>query len=368
MLQPREEIKSIPEYVPGKSIDEIREKYCGKAHLARAMRIIKLASNENPLGPSPAAIAAYRKCSKKLHLYPRGSAPELVKKLAAKWKVKEKNLIIGNGSDEILDFAARAYLNKGDNALGASSTFSVYASTVQMAGANYKAQPLENFYYPLSSLLAFQNAKIIFICNPNNPTGTFYSNKEIFNFLKKAPKHTLVVLDMAYAEFICEKEPPLNRWIKRFPNLLCTRTFSKLYGLAGLRIGYGIASEEIISALKKIKPPFNSNYPAQMAAAAALEDNRFIEKTLKMVCEGRKRLTQRLQALGFEVLPSGANFICVRFGAKAAEFVAELESKGMVIRHLKSFGMPEWARITVGTKRENERLLELVNFSIFLKC
>ena len=353
MPQARREIESIPDYVPGKSIDEIREKY-------KLSHVTKLASNENPFGPSPMAIAAYKKCAPNLHLYPRGSAPELVKKLAAKWKVKEGNLIIGNGSDEILDLAARVYLNKGNSAAGAASTFSVYSSSTKIAGASYKAFPLENFCYPLDSLLNFKKAKIIFICNPNNPTGTYYPNRVIFDFLKKAPKNILVILDMAYAEFIGEKEPPLHKWIKQFPNLLCTRTFSKLYGLAGLRIGYGISSESVINTLKKAKPPFNSNYPAQMAAAAALDDTRFVEKSLKANSEERRKLTRNLQELGYEVLPSGANFICVKIGKEAREFVTWLEIRGMIIRFLGSFGMPEHVRITVGTKRENEALLRLI--------
>jgi len=342
----RKELDSIPDYVPGKSIDEIKEEY-GLLH------VTKLASNENPFGASKMAIAAYKKCTAKLHLYPRGSAPELVKKLADKWRVKEENLIVGNGSDEILDLATRAYLNNGDHAVGANSTFSVYSSAVKIAGAEYKALPLENFYYPLESLLDFKDAKIIFICNPNNPTGTYFSNKRIFEFLRKVPKETLVVLDMAYREFTDEKEPPLHIWVKQFSNLLCTRTFSKLYGLAGLRVGYGIASEQIIKALKKVKPPFNSSYPAQMAAIAALDDVSFVEKTLKTNRSERRKLTQNLQNLGFEVLPSGANFVCVKIGKAAKEFVAWLESKGIVIRHLGSFYMPEWVRITVGTPRQN---------------
>jgi histidinol-phosphate aminotransferase len=350
MPVPRKEIQNIPDYVPGKSIDEIREKY-------NLLRVIKLASNENPLGPSPLAMAAYKKCVRKLHLYPRGSAPELVKKLALKWKVKPENLIVGNGSDEILDLAARAYLSKGDYAVGASSTFSVYASAVQQTGAKYKALPLRNFCYPLNSLLEFPKAKIIFICNPNNPTGTFYTNKIIHSFLQKVPKNCLVVLDMAYAEFTGESKPPLNKWLEQFPNLLCTRTFSKLYGLAGLRIGYGIAHAKIIDTLKKIKLPFSSNYPAQIAAAAALEDTDFVEKSLKMNAEGRKDLTLGLRNLGFEVLPSAANFICVKIGARAAELVKRLESKGVIVRHLGSFGMPEHVRITIGTKKENATLL-----------
>ena len=354
MPMPRKELAAIPEYVPGKSIDEIKEKHGISC-------VIKLASNENPLGASPMAKAAYKKCAEKLHLYPRGTAPELIKKLAEKWKVKEENLIAGNGSDEILDLAARAFLRKGDYAAGASSTFSVYSSAAQIAGAKYKAFPLEDFYYPLETLLSFKKAKIIFICNPNNPTGTYVSNKRIFDFMKKVPKNVLVVLDMAYWEFTAEKEPPLNQWIKQFPNLLCTRTFSKLYGLAGLRIGYGIASEQIISVLKKIKPPFNTNYPAQMAAAAALDDVRFIEKSLKLNKTWRSLLLQHFELLGFEILPSGANFICVKFGKKTAEFVAALESKGIIIRHLKIFGMPEWVRITVGTKRENEALIGITH-------
>jgi len=350
MLVPRKELNCLPDYVPGKSIDEIKEKY----HLKH---VIKLASNENPLGPSPMAIAAYNKCTQKLHLYPRGSAPELTKKLAAKWKVKEENIITGNGSDEILDLAARAYLNKGDWAAGADSTFSVYASVTRLAGAKYKAFPLENFYYPLE---IFKSAKIIFICNPNNPTGTYHSNKKIFNFLKKVPKNILVVLDMAYWEFTGESEPPLSKWIKLFPNLLCTRTFSKLYGLAALRIGYAVASEQIIGALKKIKPPFNTNYPAQIAATAAIDDVAFAKETLQMNAVERDSLTFGLEVFGFEVLPSGANFVCVKVGKKAAEFVANLESKGIVVRHLKSFGMPEWVRITVGMPKQNAVLLKAI--------
>jgi histidinol-phosphate aminotransferase len=350
----RKEISAIPEYIPGKSIDEIKEKY-------KLSNVIKLASNENPLGPSPMAKAAYKKCAQKLHLYPRGTAPELAKKLAAKWKAEPENLIVGNGSDEILDLAARVYLNKGDLAAGANSTFSVYASAVQMAGAKYKALPLENFCYPLNSLLKIKNAKIIFICNPNNPTGTFYTNREIYTFLQNASKNSLIVLDMAYAEFTGEKEPPLHEWVKKFPNLLCTRTFSKLYGLAGLRIGYGIASAAVISMLKKAKPPFNSNYPAQIAAAAALSDALFLEKSLNMNLKERQNLTQKLRSNGIEVLPSGANFICVKIGKKASEFVALLEKQGIVIRHLGSFGMPEWVRITVGTPKQNAVLYSAFN-------
>jgi histidinol-phosphate aminotransferase len=353
---PRKEIQNISDYVPGKSIDEIKEKH-------KLSRVIKLASNENPLGPSPLAMEAYKECTQKLHLYPRGSAPELVKKLALKWKVKPENLIVGNGSDEILDLAARAYLNKNDYAVGARSTFSVYASATLQTGAKYKGLALENFCYPLNSLLKFPKAKIIFICNPNNPTGTFYPNKVIYKFLQKVPKNRLVVLDMAYAEYAGESEPPLNKWTKQFPNLLCTRTFSKLYGLAGLRIGYGIASPEIIGTLKKIKLPFNSSYPAQIAATAALEDTNFIEKSLKMNAEGREYLTQRLQCCGFEILPSSANFICVKIGQRAAELAVRLESKGVIIRHLSSFDMPEYVRITVGTEMENAELLAMLEAS-----
>jgi len=353
MLNARKELNSISDYIPGKSIDEIKEKY-------KLKQVIKLASNENPLGASPLAKAAYKKCVEKLHLYPRGSAPELVHKLAVKWKIKEENLIIGNGSDEILDLAARAYLNKNDYASGASSTFSVYSSVTKAVGAKYKAFPLKNFYYPLENLLGFANAKIIFLCNPNNPTGTYHKSEIIFNFLKKVSKDVLVVLDMAYMEFTGEKEPPLNKWIEQFPNLLCLRTFSKLYGLAGLRVGYGIASEQVIKVLKKIKLPFNSSYPAQMAATVALGDAAFVEKSLKLNEAGREWLTQSLHKAGLDVLPSKANFICVKFGKRTPQIVEWLESKGIVIRFLGSFGMPEYVRITVGTALENKKLVGLI--------
>jgi histidinol-phosphate aminotransferase len=353
MLTARKELNSIPDYIPGKSIDEIKEKY-------KLKQVIKLASNENPLGASPLAKVAYRKCVERMCLYPRGSAPELIHKLAIKWKIRAENLIVGNGSDEILDLAARAYLNKNDYASGASSTFSVYSSVTKAAGAKYKAFPLENFCYPLETLLSFEKAKVIFVCNPNNPTGTYYKNEVIFNFLKRISGDALVVLDMAYMEFTGEKEPPLHKWIEQFPNLLCTRTFSKLYGLAGLRVGYGIASEKVIKTLKKIKLPFNSNYPAQMAATAALKDAAFAERALKLNESGRTWLTQNLQKAGLDVLPSKANFICVKFGKRAPQIVEWLESKGMVIRFLGSFGMPEYVRITVGTALENKKLVSLI--------
>lgn len=352
-LEAREELLNIPDYIPGKSIDEIREKY-------KLKNIIKLASNENPFGASPLAIAAYKECSKKLNLYPRGAAPELVAKLAKKWLVKQENIIIGNGSDEILDLAARAYLNKGDLAAGAISTFSVYSSVTQSVGAIYKAFDLNQFHYPLEELLSFKETKVIFICNPNNPTGTFYPNKDIYKYLQTVPKNVLIVLDMAYAEFTYEKEAHINEWIREFPNLLCTRTFSKLYGLAGLRIGYGIASKEIISNLKKIKPPFNSNYPAQMAAKAALNDRVFIEKSLRNNFNELLRLKIGLQKKGFKILPSAANFICVKFGENAAKMVKKLEKNGIIIRHLESFGMPDWVRITIGTASENKALISLL--------
>jgi histidinol-phosphate aminotransferase len=357
MLTARKELNSIPDYIPGKSIDEIKEKH-------KLKQVIKLASNENPLGASPLAKIAYKKCAEKLYLYPRGSAPKLVQKLATKWRVKEENLIVGNGSDEILDLAARAYLNKNDRAVGASSTFSIYSLATKAVGAEYKAFPLKNFYYPLERLLSFKKAKIIFVCNPNNPTGTYYRNEIIFNFLKKVSRDTLIILDMAYKEFTDEKEPPLHKWIEQFPNLLCTRTFSKLYGLAGLRVGYGIASEGIIKTLKKIKPPFNSNYPAQIAATVALGDAVFVEKSLELNEEGRTWLTHNMQRIGFDVLPSKANFICVKFGKQAAQIVEWLESKGVIIRLLGSFGMPEWVRITVGTAQENRKLVNLINEAV----
>jgi len=356
MLQARPELDKLKEYVPGKSIREIQLKH-GLAD------VVKLASNENPLGPSPKAKEAYRAAADQLHLYPQGSAPELISALSAKLGVSPNQLIPGNGSDEILDLVGRAYVRPGDKVLGASSTFSVYETVAHTNGAEYVPVPLRNWTYDLDALRAAIDARtrVIFICNPNNPTGTWLSRTDLNAFLAQVPAHILVVVDQAYCEFADEPAyPDLISELAQYPNLLLARTFSKIYGLAGLRVGYGIGSPTVITALWKVKPPFNVNLPAQIAATAALADTVHIDRSLELNRNGKQWLATQLTELGLEFLPTQANFLCIRIGTQASEFVTWLESRGLIIRWLRSFSMPEWVRVTIGTQSENELFLRLL--------
>lgn len=356
MVEPRPELSKLSDYVPGKSIEEIRERYGLK-------RIVKLASNENPLGASPKAVEAFHEIADSLHLYPRGDAPKLIDSIAKKYGVNTSQIVIGNGSDEIIDMVGKAFIRQGDNCVGITPTFSVYKFTTLSNGADFIGVGEGETKASLDDLAKAINAKtrVAFICNPNNPTGAYYTEAEIRDFLKKVPENVLVFLDEAYSEFATATDyPNMAAALGEYPNLFVNRTFSKIYGLAGLRVGYAMGSAEVIRALWKIKPPFDVNQAAQVAAIAALADSEHVEATRKMNADGVELLTREFEALGFKVLPTQANFICVRIGERAKELVAFLESNGMIIRGLTSFGMPEHVRVTVGKPEENAFLLTLV--------
>ena len=356
MINPRPELSNLSDYVPGKSIDEIRTKY-------NLPNVVKLASNENPLGASPLAIKAFHEIADCLHLYPRGDAPKLVDSIAKFYNVQKDQIVIGNGSDEIIDMIGKAFIRQGDNCLGITPTFSVYKFTTLSNGAEFIPVGAGETKTPLSKLLEKVNDKtrVVFICSPNNPTGTYYNKQELVEFLDKLPSNILVFLDQAYAEFATENDyPAMFDMLEKYPNLLLNRTFSKIYGLAGLRVGYAIANCEVIKALWKIKPPFDVNQAAQIAAVAALSDNDHVTKTLKLNAEGIQFLTSEFEKLGFKVLPTQGNFICVRIGANAKDLVLFLEQNGMIVRGLTSFGMPEHIRVTIGKSEENELLVELL--------
>lgn len=356
MIETRPELSNIPDYVPGKSIEEICEQYGLKS-------AIKLASNENPLGPSPKALEAYEKIAPTLHLYPRGNAPHLISAIAKKFAIAESSIILGNGSDEIIDMVGKAFFCPGDEVLGIRTTFSVYRATALLYGAAYvsisDSEKMPGLDLYLKAITP--KTKAIFICNPNNPTGSYYRGEDLVEFLKKVPANILVFIDEAYAEFATASDyPDLLPLLWQFPNLMINRTFSKIYGLAGLRIGYAFSSGEVIRALWKVKPPFDVNLAAQAAAEAALADDEHLERTRKMNAAGSVQLTKAFESLGFEVLPTQANFICIRIGSRCADLVKYLERNGMIVRHLKSFGLPEWIRITIGSKSQNATLIDLV--------
>lgn len=356
MVEPRPELSKLSDYVPGKSIEEIRERF-GLA------KVVKLASNENPLGASPKAVEAFHGIADSLHLYPRGDAPKLIDSIAKMYGVATNEIVIGNGSDEIIDMVGKAFIRQGDNCVGITPTFSVYKFTTLSNGADFVGVGEGEVRASLDDLAKAVNDKtrVAFICNPNNPTGAYYTEAEIRDFLKKVPQSVLVFLDEAYAEFATAPDyPNMAKFVREYPNLFVNRTFSKIYGLAGLRVGYAFSNVEVIRALWKVKPPFDVNQAAQVAAIAALGDKEHVQATRKMNAEGIAVLTREFEALGLKVLPTQANFICVKIGERAKELVAFLEQNGMIVRGLTSFGMPEYIRVTVGKPEENAFLMELV--------
>ena len=356
MVEPRPELSKLSDYVPGKSIEEIRERF-GLA------KVVKLASNENPLGASPKAVEAFHGIADSLHLYPRGDAPKLIDSIAKMYGVATNEIVIGNGSDEIIDMVGKAFIRQGDNCVGITPTFSVYKFTTLSNGADFVGVGEGEVRASLDDLAKAVNDKtrVAFICNPNNPTGAYYTEVEIRDFLKKVPQNVLVFLDEAYAEFATAPDyPNMAKFVREYPNLFVNRTFSKIYGLAGLRVGYAFSNAEVIRALWKVKPPFDVNQAAQVAAIAALGDKEHVQATRKMNAEGIEVLTREFEALKLKVLPTQANFICVKIGERAKELVAFLEQNGMIVRGLTSFGMPEYIRVTVGKPEENAFLMELV--------
>ena len=356
MIDPRPELSKLSDYVPGKSIEEIRAKY-------GLTDVVKLASNENPLGASPKAVEAFHEIANQLHLYPRGDAPKLINAIADFYGVKTEQIVIGNGSDEIIDMVGKAFIRQGDNCIGITPTFSVYKFTTLSNGADFIGVGVGDKKTPLSELLKAMNDKtrVVFICSPNNPTGVYYTKDELIDFLDKVPSNVLVFLDQAYSEFATAKDYPiLIDMLDKYKNLFINRTFSKIYGLAGLRIGYAFGNVEIIRAMWKIKPPFDVNQAAQVAAIAALGDKDHVKRTLELNEAGIKFLTPEFESLGFRVLPTQGNFICVHIGSKAKDLVQFLEQNGMIVRGLTSFGLPEHIRVTLGKREENELLVSLV--------
>ncbi|MDB6063995.1 MAG: hisC [Pedosphaera sp.] len=347
-------LQNIPVYQPGRPIEEVARELG-----IPAGDIIKLASNENPLGPSPAAVAAMQKVVANLNLYPDGNAFYLKQKLAAKLGLKPANLILGNGSSEIIEFVGHALMGPGVDVIVSQYCFAVYIIVARMFGANIVTVPAKEYGHDLSAMLAAitPQTRVIFVANPNNPTGTQASRAELVRFVNEVPPHILVVMDEAYIEFL---EEPVNLLplIKegRKGNLVVMRTFSKIFGLAGLRLGYGIAQPELISALERVRQPFNINSIAQAGALAALDDDEHVRKTRLNNAQGLLGLTQAFQQMGLEFIPSGGNFILVRVGDGQRVF-NELQKQGIIVRPMGGYDLPEWIRISVGTAEENNRCL-----------
>ena len=347
-------IRAIAPYQPGKPISE----------LARDLglpeqTIIKLASNENPLGASPKGLAAAEAALADIARYPDGSGFELKAALSGKFGIEAGRIVLGNGSNDVLELAARAFLAPGTSAVYSRHAFAVYALAVQASGATGIETRARDYGHDLSAMAAAvrDNTRVVFIANPNNPTGTLLPNADLEGFLNEVPRHVVVVLDEAYGEYLPpEKQSRALQWLEQFSNLVVTRTFSKAYGLAGLRVGYALTSEGIADLLNRVRQPFNVTSPALAAAAAALDDSEFVARSYALNQLGMKQFVQGFDKLGLEPIPSAGNFISVRVGPAQAVFQALL-SKGVIVRPVANYAMPEHLRISIGLAQENAKCL-----------
>jgi len=347
-------IRAITPYQPGKPISELAR----EMGIAEAS-IVKLASNENPLGMSACARDAVRIALADLARYPDGGAFSLKAALCARFGVKAEQLVIGNGSNDILEIASLAFLGAGRSAVYAQHAFAVYPLATQARGARGIEVPAKHFGHDLDAMAAAiaPDTRIVFIANPNNPTGTFIPGSEIEAFLAKVPQDVLVVLDEAYTEYLsAEQRYDAIAWVERFPNLLVSRTFSKAYGLAGLRVGYAIAHPEVADLMNRVRQPFNVSSVALAAAEAALADDEFLAQSAELNRRGMVQLTEAFGALGLEWIPSAGNFVTFKVGDAAGVNRALLQ-QGVIVRPIAGYGMPHWLRVSIGLPEENERFI-----------
>ncbi|MES2202574.1 MAG: histidinol-phosphate transaminase [candidate division FCPU426 bacterium] len=344
-MRPLKRFSALQPYQPGKPIEEVKREL-------GLSSVIKMASNENPLGPSPKAAAAARKAIAGVHRYPEGSAHALRQALSKTWGLDGGHFILGDGSNEVLIFAAQAFVSEGDAIAFSDRSFAVYELASHLCGARIRKVASPEFVHDLDALArAAKGAKVVYVCNPNNPTGSHHPPAAIQRFLNAVPKETLVVLDEAYAEYAGHSMAQDKLWLKKYPNLLICRTFSKLYGLAGLRVGYGVASAAVIQNLEKCRQPFNLNSVGQKAAAAALSDHAFARKTLALNRQGLTKISSFFKKEGIWFIPSKTNFIFFR-EPKPGTYQALLK-QGVIIR---PFGDGH-LRVTTGTLAENDRFI-----------
>ncbi len=354
-----DEIEALVPYPPGKPIEEVERELGIKGS-------IKLASNENPLGPSPKAVEAVAKALNNLHRYPDGGCYYLKEKLARRLKVKPENLIIGNGSNEIIELIIRTFLRSGDEAVMGNPSFAVYPLVVPAAGGKSVLVPLKNLTHDLDAMFdaITEKTKLVFIANPNNPTGTMNTKAQLDKFISRLPSDIILILDEAYYEFVTDKDFPNSLdYLNSGKNVVILRTFSKIYGLAGLRIGYGIAPENLNVYMNKVRQPFNVNSLAQIAAMAALDDEEHLKMSQKNNREGLEYLFRELKSMGFECVPTQANFFLIKVG-KGKEVYDALLRQGVIVRPMGSYGLGEYLRVTVGLPEENKRFVETLRNTV----
>lgn len=346
-MLPRQIIKEIAEYAPGKNPEKPGD--------------IKLASNENPFGPSPKALQAILKETKKLMVYPDQKSNLLRNAISKKLKIHPQSIIAGNGSDDLMQILASAFLSPADEVVVPENSFSVYTLVSKIFGGKIILAPLKDYKIDLEAILSAisEKTKIIFLTNPHNPCGTIFTSPEFDAFIKKVPGNILIVADEAYCEFSGSKDfPDTVKYIRKGQkNIIVLRTFSKFYGLAGLRAGYGVADSEIVSAMMKVKMPFNVNRLAQVGAAAALNDAAFTKKTYKNNLSGKKYLYKEFDKLGLAYKKTESNFIFIDLKQNADVFFKNLLNLGIIIRSLASFGFPQAIRVSIGTPKQNKKLI-----------
>jgi histidinol-phosphate aminotransferase len=356
-------VRGLQPYVPGKPMDELEREY-GIRHS------IKLASNENPIGPPACVVDAMRSAAADAALYPDGGGYRLKQVLADKYAVAPSQITLGNGSNELLVLLAETFMSPGVQAIYDQHSFVVYRLAVQAVGAtarvaaSYPHNAVQPFGHDLAAFSALMtaNTRLVFIANPNNPTGTWTASSDLREFIESVPADVIVVVDEAYGDYVTDPDyPNAIGWLNEFPNLVVTRTFSKIYGLAGLRIGYAISHSEVAELLNRVRQPFNVNHLAQVAAIAALQDESHVVSSREMNQAGLRQLTEGLNALGFPALPSIGNFVLADMRRPAQPYYEALLRAGIIVRPVANYGLPEHLRITVGLPEHNDRLLSALS-------
>lgn len=353
MLKTAKRIHSLPKYVPGKPVQELERDF-------GIENAIKLASNENPLGPSPKAKDAIIQAASKSHLYPDGDSYFLKRGIALKEGILPNQIVLGNGSNEVLELIGHCYIEEGDEVLMGKYCFIVYPIVTMLSQGTIVKVDMPNLVHNLSSFKSSitEATKVVFLANPNNPTGTIVSTEEIISLLEFLPEDVLLVVDEAYSEYVESKyRLNISTIIKKHQNLLVLKTFSKMYGIAGLRVGYAMGSEELISNLERAREPFNVNIIAQEAALASLEDDEHVARSIKVNNDGMLYLKTEISKLGLKTYPSYANFLLVEFPLDATNIYEELLKHGVIVRPLKNYNLSNCLRVTIGTREENEKFL-----------
>ena len=350
-----EYVRSIARYIPGKPIEELAREFG-----LDPATIVKLASNENPRGPSPKALAAIAAAAAELTRYPDGNGFALKSALAKRFGVPQDSIVLGNGSNDVLELVTHAFLRPGDEAVFAQHAFAVYPLATQARGAKGIVVPARDFGHDLDAMRAAitPRTRVVFIANPNNPTGTWLAPEAVRAFVAAVPRDVVVVLDEAYNEYLeSAQKAHASRWIAAHPNLVISRSFSKAYGLAALRVGYGLMDATVADLLNRVRQPFNVNALAQAAAIAALSDTEYVEESRRINREGVHQLEEGLRALRVRMLPTHGNFVLVEVG-DASHVYDGLLRHGVIVRPVANYGLPAWLRVTVGLPAENARFLD----------